>query len=246
MEFIVSRENLIKPLAQVCAVLSSRPPMPVLHNILLEVKGGTLFITGTDAEVELTAQVTLFSATQDGVATIPGKKFLDLCRSLPDDSEITASFEQDRAIIRSGRSKFNLSTLPAEDYPTLADWLPNVSFEMAQSTLLNLINATHFAMASQDARYFLNGMKLETDGHLFAAIATDGHRLARCEEPVSTELPKHDVILPRKAVLELQRSLDTKGDTVMVQIGTNNLRVNLGKMMFTSKLLDVICNNKKY
>ena len=112
MQFIVARENLLKPLQQVCGVLGSRPNIPVLNNLLLHIEGDLLTLTGTDLEVELSTQAPLLSSGQ-GKFTIPAKKFLDICRSLPDDAEITVSFEEDRAIVRSGRSKFNLATLPA-------------------------------------------------------------------------------------------------------------------------------------
>ena len=152
MQFIVARENLLKPLQQVCGVLGSRPNIPVLNNLLLHIEGDLLTLTGTDLEVELSTQAPLLSSGQ-GKFTIPAKKFLDICRSLPDDAEITVSFEEDRAIVRSGRSKFNLATLPAEEYPNLTDWQSEVDFSIQQTTLRRLIEATQFSMANQDARY---------------------------------------------------------------------------------------------
>ena len=180
MQFSITRENLIKPLQQVCGVLNSRPPTAVLHNLLLQVDNNRLILTGTDLEVELSTQSSLKSADQDGFCTIPGKKFLDICRSFSDDAEISVLFEDDRAIVTSGRSKFTLSTLPANEYPTLTDWHAEVDFTVQQETLSRLIDATQFSMANQDARYFLNGMKFETEANLLRTIATDGHRLAVC------------------------------------------------------------------
>lgn len=238
MQFIISRESLLKPLQQVCGVLTSRPTMPVLNNVLLKIQGNQLSITGTDLEVELSTQTTLISATEDGVYTIPGKKLLDLCRSFPEDAEITVSFEEERAVIRSGRIKFALSTLPAEEYPNLADWQSEVEFNIPQNRLHHLIDATQFSMANQDARYFLNGMKFETEGNLLRSVATDGHRLAVCTIALEQELPNHAVIVPRKGVLELLRLLTNSDNPTLVQIGTNNLRVNLGEITFTSKLID--------
>ena len=148
------------------------------------------------------------------------------------------TFEEDRAIIQSGRSKFNLTTLPAEEYPNLTDWQSEVDFALEQSTLRRLIEATQFSMANQDARYFLNGMKFETEGNLLRTVATDGHRLAVCTIELEQELQNHAVILPRKGVLELNRLLESSDEPARLQIGTNNLRIHLNHIVFTSKLID--------
>ena len=238
MQFSITRENLIKPLQQVCGVLNSRPPTAVLHNLLLQVDNNRLILTGTDLEVELSTQSSLKSADQDGFCTIPGKKFLDICRSFSDNAEISVLFEDDRAIVTSGRSKFTLSTLPANEYPTLTDWHAEVDFTVQQETLSRLIDATQFSMANQDARYFLNGMKFETEGNLLRTIATDGHRLAVCTIALEQSLPNHAVIVPRKGVLELNRLLNEPDQTVRIQIGTSNIRVQFEHTVFTSKLID--------
>lgn len=237
MQFIVAREHLLKPLQQACAVLSSRPNIPVLNNVLLQIEDGVLTVTGTDLEVELSTYAQLTSGT-NGKFTIPAKKFLDICRSLPDDAEINVTFEEDRAIVRSGRSKFNLATLPAEEYPNLTDWQSEVDFTLDQATLRRLIEATQFSMANQDARYFLNGMKFETEGNLLRTVATDGHRLAVCTVALEQELQNHSVIVPRKGVLELSRLLENSDQPARLQIGTNNLRICLEGIVFTSKLID--------
>ncbi|QLB12370.1 DNA polymerase III beta subunit [Bisgaardia hudsonensis] len=238
MQFVVSRENLLKPLQQVCGVLTNRPNIPILNNILLQIEGNKLTITGTDLEVELSTQTHLSSSEKDGSYTIPAKKFLDICRSLSDDADIIVTFEEERALVQSGRTKFNLSTLPASEYPNLVDWQSEVDFTVNQLTLRRLIEATQFSMANQDARYFLNGMKFETEGNLLRTVATDGHRLAVCTIPLEQDLQNHSVILPRKGVLELMRLIDNSEQTVRLQIGTNNLRINLGNIIFTSKLID--------
>ena len=139
MQFSISRENLLKPLQQVCGVLSNRPNIPVLNNVLLQIEDNRLTITGTDLEVELSSRTQLSSSTANGAFTIPAKKFLDICRTLSDESEITVTFEEDRAIIQSGRSKFNLTTLPAEEYPNLTDWQSEVDFVINSHFLLKEI-----------------------------------------------------------------------------------------------------------
>lgn len=238
MQFTVSRENLLKPLQQVCAVLSGRPNIPVLNNVLLNIEGESLTITGTDLEVELSTQAQLNTAEKNGRFTIPAKKFLDICRSFPDKSNITVSFEEDRALVCCGRSKFNLTTLPAEEYPNLADWQSEVDFTTTQGILRRLIESTQFSMANQDARYFLNGMKFETEGNLLRTVATDGHRLAVCTIPLEQDLQIHSIIVPRKGVLELARLLEGNDVPARVRIGTNNLRIDLGNIVFSSKLID--------
>lgn len=239
MQFTITREKLLKPLQQVCSVLSSRPTLPVINNILLEIKGNQLFLTGTDLEVELTTQAELEQAeSSDKKFTIPAKKFLDICKSLPDDSVISVSIEADRALVQASRSKFNLATLPASDYPNLMDWNAEVDFNIEQSILTRLIDATQFSMANQDARYFLNGMKFETEGNLLRTVATDGHRLAVCTMPLEQELPSHSVIVPRKAVIELSRLLMPNDENIRLEIGSNHIRISMQKILFTSKLID--------
>lgn len=239
MQFTINREQLLKPLQQVCSVLSSRPTLPVISNLLVEVEGSKLSLTGTDLEVELTTQAMLSQAVgSSGKFTIPAKKFLDICKSLPNDCEIFVQFEGDRAYVQADRSKFNLATLPASDYPSLMDWSPEVDFTIDQAVLARLIDATQFSMANQDARYFLNGMKFETEGNLLRTIATDGHRLAVCTMPLAQELPNHSVIVPRKAVLELSRLLESDDQGVRLEIGSNHIRISMNGMLFTSKLID--------
>ncbi|MDP8078434.1 DNA polymerase III subunit beta [Phocoenobacter skyensis] len=239
MQFTITREKLLKPLQQVCSVLNSRPTLPIIGNVLLEIKGNQLFLTCTDLEVELTTQAELTeSLPSEAKFTIPARKFLDICKSLPEDSVIAIKFEEGRALIQASRSKFNLATLPASDYPSLMDWNPEVDFNIAQATLTRLIEATQFSMANQDARYFLNGMKFETEGNLLRTVATDGHRLAVCTMPLEQELPSHSVIVPRKAVIELSRLLISSDEAVRLEIGSNHIRISMNNIVFTSKLID--------
>lgn len=238
MQFTITREQLLKPLQQACSVLSSRPTLPVINNLLLEIEGKSLSMTATDLEVELTTRAELTESAADGKFTIPAKKFLDICRTLSEDSVINVKFEGDRALVRAERSKFNLATLPASDYPNLMDWKAEVDFNIEQATLSRLIEATQFSMANQDARYFLNGMKFETEGNLLRTVATDGHRLAVCTMALNNELLTHSVIVPRKAVQELSRLLGSDEGVARFEIGVNNLRVSLDNIVFTSKLID--------
>jgi len=238
MKFIVEREQLLKPLQQVSGPLGGRPTLPILGNLLLQVTEGSLLLTGTDLEMEMVARVALTQAHEPGSTTVPARKFLDICRGLPDGAEITLALEGDRMLVRSGRSRFSLSTLPASDFPNLDDWQSEVEFTLPQATLKRLIEATQFSMAHQDVRYYLNGMMFETEGEELRTVATDGHRLAVCSMPIGQALPSHSVIVPRKGVIELLRLLDGGDTPLQVQIGGSNIRAHVGDYIFTSKLVD--------
>ncbi|MBE5254328.1 DNA polymerase III subunit beta [Mixta mediterraneensis] len=238
MKFIVEREHLLKPLQQVSGPLGGRPTLPILGNLLMQVNEGSLLLTGTDLEMEMVARVALTQAHEPGATTVPARKFLDICRGLPEGAEINVTLEGDRMLVRSGRSRFSLSTLPASDFPNLDDWQSEVEFTLPQATLKRLIEATQFSMAHQDVRYYLNGMMFETEGEELRTVATDGHRLAVCSMPVGQALPSHSVIVPRKGVIELLRLLDGGETPLQVQIGSSNIRAHVGEFIFTSKLVD--------
>ena len=239
MQLEISREALLRPLQLVSGALGGRPTLPILGNVLLDVSQGLLSLTGTDLEVEMIGQVYLNNESQDGRTTVPARKLLDICRGLPEGADIRLNTEGERLIIRSGRSRFNLSTLPATEYPNIEDWESVLEFDISQLELKKLIDATQFSMASQDVRYYLNGMLFESEGHGLRTVATDGHRLATCRrEVVEESLPDHQVILPRKGVLELVRLLEAEDKPVRLQIGRSNLRAALDGFIFTSKLVD--------
>ena len=238
MKFIVEREQLLKPLQQVSGPLGGRPTLPILGNLLLQVSEGSLRLTGTDLEMEMVARVALTQPHEPGATTVPARKFLDICRGLPEGAEISLTLEGDRMLVRSGRSRFSLSTLPASDFPNLDDWQSEVEFTLPQATMKRLIEATQFSMAHQDVRYYLNGMLFETEGEELRTVATDGHRLAVCSMPIGQALPNHSVIVPRKGVIELVRLLDGGETPLQVQIGSSNIRAHVGGFIFTSKLVD--------
>ncbi|EAA0975421.1 DNA polymerase III subunit beta [Escherichia coli] len=238
MKFTVEREHLLKPLQQVSGPLGGRPTLPILGNLLLQVADGTLSLTGTDLEMEMVARVALVQPYEPGATTVPARKFFDICRGLPEGAEIAVQLEGERMLVRSGRSRFSLSTLPAADFPNLDDWQSEVEFTLPQATMKRLIEATQFSMAHQDVRYYLNGMLFETEGEELRTVATDGHRLAVCSMPIGQSLPSHSVIVPRKGVIELMRMLDGGDNPLRVQIGSNNIRAHVGDFIFTSKLVD--------
>jgi len=238
MKLTTEREKLLAPLQAVIGVVERRQTMPVLANVLLSARDGRLSITATDLEVELVAATSEVSVVQAGDITVPGRKFLDILRALPEKLSVSVSLEAEKLVIKAARSRFSLSTLPATDFPIVDDINAQQSVKIARKDLLRLLEKTHFSMAQQDVRYYLNGMLLEIDGQVLRAVATDGHRLALCEgDLVAKARVSQQVIVPRKGVLELQRILTPEGDAELA-IGTNHVRAQIGDVRFTSKLID--------
>ncbi|MBT8423228.1 MAG: DNA polymerase III subunit beta, partial [Gammaproteobacteria bacterium] len=238
MKFSTSRESLLKPLQVVIGVVERRQTMPVLANVLLVAKDGELTVTATDLEVELSSTNPIDTVTAPGDITVPGRKLLDICRALEDGPDVKVSLKGDRVTVQSGRSRFVLSTLPAAEFPLIEDAAMDREFTMSQASLSHLLDRTHFSMAQQDVRYYLNGLLLETGGGKLRAVATDGHRLALSDTPLDGDgSAKNQVIVPRKGVLELQRLLEGD-DEVQIALSDNHIRVVVGGIRFTSKLID--------
>jgi DNA polymerase-3 subunit beta len=237
MKLTAAREDLLTPLQSVIGVVERRQTMPVLANVLLSARENRLNITGTDLEVELVA-TSMVNIQQGGDVTVPGRKLLDIFRSLPEQASITLGTEGERMSIKAGRSRFTLSTLPAAEFPLVEEINAQQTLTIPQGEFRRLIDKTHFSMAQQDVRYYLNGLLLETEGASLRAVATDGHRLALCELTLEEKAKSNQqVIVPRKGVLELQRILGTDGK-IELAIGTNHVRAQIGTIRFTSKLID--------
>ena len=236
MKFTAAREALLKPLQAVIGVVERRQTMPILSNVLLFTRDGQLSVTATDLEVELVAQADV-ETESGGEITVSGRKLLDICRALPEGSEIHVSVSGEKLAVRAGRSKFNLATLPAAEFPVVEDIKAGQAISVSQEALGRLIEKTHFSMAQQDVRYYLNGMLLETGGGHLRAVATDGHRLALCQAEVDGKIDDQQVIVPRKGVLELQRLMGGEG-SVDIELGANHVRIQLEGIRFTSKLID--------
>lgn len=237
MKFSAGREAILSPLQAVIGVVERRQTMPILANVLITGRGDELSMTATDLEVELVAKAKV-TLQQGGDITLPGRKLLDIVRALPEGATVTVSVEGERATVRSGKSRFTLATLPAADFPTIEDIRAQQTLSISQPTLKRLLDKTHFSMAQQDVRYYLNGMLLEISEKMLRTVATDGHRLAFCEaELEAAAATSQQVIVPRKGVLELQRLLGGEG-TMELAIGTNHVRAQIGDIRFTSKLID--------
>jgi len=236
MKFTAEREDLLAALQAAIGVVERRQTMPILANVLLSVKDDRIAVTATDLEVELVAQAAVRSSA-DGATTVPGRKLLDICRSLPEKATIAFVQEGDRVVIRAGKSRFTLSTLPAGEFPVVEELNVQQVVKVPQADLKRLLDRTHFSMAQQDVRYYLNGMLLESDGKMLRTVATDGHRLALCEMDLGTGGKGQQIIVPRKGVIELQRLLGNDGELELT-VGTNHIRVQIGDIRFTSKLID--------
>lgn len=239
MRFVISREALIKPLQLVAGVVERRQTLPVLSNILLVVENDQLAMTGTDLEVELIGRVQLNEPGQSGSITVPARKLMDIVKSLPDDAHIELELSGQKMVIKAGRSRFTLSTLPAAEFPNVEDSPQAMQLTLSQSDLRTLIDQTGFSMAQQDVRYYLNGMLLEVKSGSLRSVATDGHRLATAWAEASVgDDSTHQIIVPRKGILELARLLQGGDNPVTLVIGANHIRANVGDFTFTSKLVD--------
>jgi DNA polymerase-3 subunit beta len=238
MKFSIQREELLKPLQDVCGVVERRQTLPILSHVLIRLDGKNLSLTATDLEVEMVAHTALETADA-GEVTLPARKLLDICKALPEGSKLNFSIEQDKATLKAGRSRFTLATLPAGDFPGVESIKDALAFSLTQKQLKNLIEHTAFAMAQQDVRYFLNGMLLELTEASVRAVATDGHRLAMSDTKadISVQEPRQ-AIVPRKGIMELSRLLEDNTDAASIQLGSNHIQIELPDLSFTSKLID--------
>jgi len=237
MKFSAAREAILKPLQTVVGVVERRQTMPILSNVLLAAEGGRLRVTATDLEVEMVADAEV-EVESAGEVTVPGRKLHEICRALPEGVKVEVALGGERLTVKAGRSRFTLSTLRAADFPTVEEIAAKQTLTVSRKDLRALIEKTHFSMAQQDVRYYLNGLLLETERKKLRAVATDGHRLALSEIDLDTAAARDEqVIVPRKGVLELNRLLDGDG-AVSIALGTNHIRVQIDGIRLTSKLID--------
>lgn len=232
------RERLIHALTKVGSVVERRQTLPILGNIHILADEDSVTFTGTDREVEIRSRLAA-NVLEPGGITVPARKFIDICRAVPDEAEVSVKVQGQRATITAGKSRFNLSTLPAEDYPLMETGGGDRSIEIEQGMLKELLDKTAFAMANQDVRYYLNGLFLKVEARGITAVGTDGHRLARLEQLVDFPLEEIiQIIVPRKTVVELIRLLDSAGEPVRIDLSTRSLRTTIGDTLLTSKLVD--------
>jgi DNA polymerase-3 subunit beta len=238
MKTTIKREDLLAPLQQVIGAVERRQTLPILGNVLFKSTAGDLSLATTDLEIEMVASVTADNA-DDFQVTIPARKLLDICKALPDGSVINFNIEENKVSLTSARSRFTLATLPASEFPSLDEIEVQQSFNISQKQFKTLFDRTSFAMAQQDVRYYLNGILMEISPSAIKLVATDGHRLALSEVTLdSGASDERQIIIPRKAVLELSRLLDSSDAMVSCKLSQNHLRVEAGSLIFTTKLID--------
>ena len=238
MKIVIQRDILLHALQQVIGAVEKRNTMPALANIKFRAtEEGQIELTGTDLEIELQATINHPVETA-GEVTLPARKLMDICKALPEGSELTIEADSNKALVRSGRSRFSLITLPATEFPVLDEIQSSKTFTIKQGALKNLIERTAFAMAHQDVRYYLNGLMMEVTPQHIRTVATDGHRLAlsKTEADIDTE-SSQQVIIPRKGIQELSRLLDDSEEATL-SISANHFRVSMPGLRFTSKLID--------
>jgi DNA polymerase-3 subunit beta len=235
-----TREVLLKPLQAVSGIIERRHTMPILSNVLLQRDGEKTAFVATDIEIEITAGVGFETTTDSKGVTVGARKLLDILRALPEGAEISLSAVDKRLQVKSGKSRFNLQTLPPEDFPRLKP--PegeSLRIELPQKVLKDLFSLVQYAMAQQDIRYYLNGLLMLIDAGELRLVATDGHRLALATHAVAAkDIGKQEVILPRKTILELSRLLADSDEPVAIELSANQARFAFGDIVLVSKLVD--------
>ncbi len=237
------RDALLRPLQIVSGIVERRHTLPILANILIRKEGSKLSFLSTDIEVQITTHADIGSGSDTVATTVAARKLQDILRALPESSEVALSLSNKKMTVQSGKSRFNLQTLAAEEFPTVTQ--PerySASLTLPQKTLKHLFSMVHFSMAQQDIRYYLNGLLLVVEGKKVVAVATDGHRLAYCSvelDPAkASDVARQDVIIPRKTIIELQRLLEDNDEPVNVDIAPNQVRFTFGNVELISKLVE--------
>jgi len=240
MNINIQKETLEKPLSQIIGVVEKRQTLPILGNVYLDLTDSVLTLVGSDLETEITTKLESVEGI-NGKTTVSARKLYDICRSLPNESQLSLVLEKDNKMaVKAGKSRFTLQTLAADNYPRLEETNWKHEFTLSQKQLNNLLTRTSFSMAQQDVRYFLNGLLLEIHDDHILSVATDGHRLAKTQvlvEPLGIDLVQS--IIPRKAVIEIGKFLDAESEaSVSVKLNASHISIQSGNFMFISKLID--------
>ncbi|PKO46652.1 MAG: DNA polymerase III subunit beta [Betaproteobacteria bacterium HGW-Betaproteobacteria-22] len=238
MNIQINRETLLKPLTSVTSIVEKRHTLPILSNLLLEAKQNKIHLTATDLEMQISLTVDT-ATTGDFATTLSAKKLLDICRSLPESAELNMATNDSRITVKAVKSRFNLQTLPAADYPVMTKTNNEATLVViSQSQLKDLFKQVEFAMAQQDIRYYLNGLLFEVIGNRLNIVGTDGHRLSFTSTELEKNYEKQEVILPRKTVIELIKLLEDSDDLVNIEISSNQVNFNFSNIKLISKVID--------
>lgn len=233
------RDELLVPLAAASGIIERRHTLPILSNVLIDRADGALAFLATDIEIQITARSALEQSGEARALTVGARKLVDILRALPEGAEVSLQQQDKRLLVRAGRSRFSLQTLPAEDFPRLARPAGEAArFALGQKALRRLLGLVQYAMAQQDIRYYLNGLLMVVEGRQLKLIATDGHRLAYAAMGLAAELPRQELIVPRKTVLELVKLLGENDDEVRIELSPTQAAFSFGAVELVSKLID--------
>ena len=233
------RDELLGPLSAVSGIIERRHTLPILSNVLIERAQDTLAFLATDIEIQIAARSAVAAPAEARAVTVGARKLLDILRALPDGAEVTLQQQDKRLLVKAGKSRFTLQTLAAEDFPRLAKPAgESARFELEQKALRRVLSLVQYAMAQQDIRYYLNGLLMVVDEGTLKLVATDGHRLAFAALKVGAELPRQEVIVPRKTVLELAKLLGETDDPVKIELSATQASFSFGSVDLVSKLID--------
>ncbi len=234
-----AQEKFLASLQSVAGIVERRHTLPILANVLIRKSGGTVEFTTSDLEIQVRTRGEFNGDDGEFATTVGARKLIDILRSMPTDQTVTLSSQQSKLTLQGGKSRFTLQTLAADDFPLVqqaADYGP--AFSVPQKTLKTLVNQVHFAMAVHDIRYYLNGILFVAEGRTLTLVATDGHRLGLAQATLDAEIPKQEVILPRKTVLELLRLLRDEDTPIEMRFAGNQAMFSFSGMEFVTKLVE--------
>ena len=236
----INKDTILKPLQIVIGIVDRKQTLPILSNVLIENQDNRIRFTATDLEIQITTTINVDTGSKQGTAiTVGGKKLQEILRILPDQSKITVDLKENKAQIKTNKSRFSLQTLPAQDFPKLNSQLENAKkITLAQNVLKGLLLSVQYAMAQQDVRYYLNGVLLIIEGNELKAVATDGHRLAYNAGTIDGNHEKQEVILPRKAVLELSKLLADSDEIVELEFSPQQVKATFSGITLITKVID--------
>jgi len=233
------RDEILNPLSAVSGIIERRHTLPILSNVLIDRTASAVSFLATDIEIQITARSTLTAAGEARAITVGARKLVDILRALPDNAEVTLDQQEKRLLVKAGKSRFTLQTMPAEDFPRLAKPAGDVArFALPQKALRRLLGLVQYAMAQQDIRYYLNGLLMVVEEKQLKLVATDGHRLAYASLALAADLPRQEVIVPRKTVLELSKLLADSEDEVKIEVSPSQAAFSFGAVELVSKLVD--------
>src|SRR5260221_184138 len=234
------RDEILAPLAAVSGIIERRHTLPILSNVLIDQLAGHVAFLATDIEIQITARSSLQPSGEMRAVTAGARKLLDILRALPEGAEVTLQAQDKRLTVKAGKSRFALQTLPAEDFPRLAKAPGDAArFAVSQKSLRRVLGLVQYAMAQQDIRYYLNGLLMIVEEGQLKLVATDGHRLAYASREVEGKnLPKQEVILPRKTIIELSKLLEDTDDSVAIELSSAQAKFKFGNVVLVSKLVD--------